>query len=216
MGESAKFNGEEIKIGTCEDMYYLRLDQRWQVRHISGNVDVLAQATELRFRFPWPDEDRVLPGSFERYDRSVAVWGYAMPDGVNHGTVQFRADAGYLLSIPCPESPMGKSWPQVHRNGFRGAVLLTQVKLLADGRVVPVLECGGCGAKWREENPDEIVKLARYFREEGDAKRRKSGDGRWWTSIAERLLVMAKLEDRRAKVFGPSEPEIVTMIPVNS
>lgn len=28
MGEYATYKGQEIKIGTCEDCYYLRADQR--------------------------------------------------------------------------------------------------------------------------------------------------------------------------------------------
>ena len=59
MGEYAKHKGEEIKIGTCENMYYLRFDQRHKVKALPGNVDPNgADAYALRFRFPWPNEDK--------------------------------------------------------------------------------------------------------------------------------------------------------------
>ena len=39
MGEYAKRNGKEIKIGTCESMYYLRYEHRKQVQPMPGNVN---------------------------------------------------------------------------------------------------------------------------------------------------------------------------------
>jgi hypothetical protein len=55
MGEYATYNGENIKLGTCESMYYLRADQRHLIsgyRFDGGD----------RFRFPFPDEDDIEPG----------------------------------------------------------------------------------------------------------------------------------------------------------
>jgi len=67
MGEYAKFGNSEIKIGTCEDMYYLRFEDRYKVRHLPGNVDPNkdSEAAHLRFRLPFPDEDHILPGGYE-------------------------------------------------------------------------------------------------------------------------------------------------------
>ena len=39
MGEYAKYQGEEIKIGTCEDLYYLRADQAFKVEGIDNSLD---------------------------------------------------------------------------------------------------------------------------------------------------------------------------------
>jgi hypothetical protein len=208
MGEYAKYGGQEIKIGTCETMYYLRADQRMMVRCMSGNVDPVRQATEIRFRFPWPDEDHIQPGAFQDYNRAIAVPGAMVPEGVEHYRVQFSASAGYLVSLPCPEThgttpglettlPNGV---KVARNGFSGAVKLTQQKILADGRIVPVCMCGGCGALWRMEGEDEIRALADAFIAEGERRRNDSWreDGRkigheFWHKIAERILTGAKL-----------------------
>lgn len=54
MGEFAKFNGTEIKIGTCENMYYLRADQAPLVLPVPNSLDPVAQAASIRFRFPFP------------------------------------------------------------------------------------------------------------------------------------------------------------------
>jgi hypothetical protein len=194
MGEYAirATDGEEIKIGTCEDMYYLRAEQRHQVRPLSGNVNPgSTDALALRFRFPWPDEDGTQPGEFhdKGYERGVFVPGAVVPANTEHYPVQFSAQAGYLISLPCPE---GTPDARVHRNGFAGAVQLEQQKLLTDGRLVPVCRCGGCGAKWRMEDQADIEALALAFRIEGDKRQaRGDGDPMWWHLVADRILLGA-------------------------
>src|SRR3990167_2579485 len=89
MGEYATRGKDRIKIGTCEDMYYLRFDQRDRVQHEPGNVAPNGEdAYGLRFRFPWPDEDHVAPGGEEfhanGYHRAIAVYGIQPPTEVEH------------------------------------------------------------------------------------------------------------------------------------
>lgn len=183
MGEYASFKGESVKIGTCEDMYYLRYDQRHLVQHEPGNVDPVTQAHLLRFRFPWPNEDGAAPGCYEPSYKAVWVPGLTAPAHVEHGTVQFTAPAGYLTSLPCPEGPGGVEGVYIYRNGFGGAVQLVAQKLVPDVGLVPVLRCGGCGAMWREEDRSEIERIAVAFRSEGDRADRK-----WWNTAADRIL----------------------------
>ena len=200
MGEYARYNGQHIKMGTCEDMYYLRADQRHLVQPELGSVDPNGpDAYSLRFRFPWPQEDDVAPGAFEDYCKAGAVPGATVPEGVEHYTVQFSASAGYLTSLPCPEGP-GPHPTFVHRNGFAGAVLLEQQKLLPDGRLVPVCRCRGCGAKYRIEEPAEIEARAVAFRSEGDRRERDGAhngpgkaDRQFWDEVADRVLSDAGL-----------------------
>lgn len=198
MGEYAKRLSDEanIKIGTCEDMYYLRFDQRDQVAHQSGNVDPNSEDVyALRFRFPWPSEDGTAPGEFADYHKSYGLSRFegCGAEHAEHGSVQFSAPAGYLLSLPCPEGPAATL--PVHRNGFSGAVHLVQQKLLRDGRLVPIMRCGGCGAKWRLENPAEIEALVVAIRAEADRKERDGrhngtgkNDRRWYDQVADRVL----------------------------
>lgn len=194
MGEYAKYRGESVKIGTCEDMYYLRHGQRKVVTRERGNVDPVADVTALRFRFPFPDEDHIEPGHFETYGRHVAVpSGWRPADGTfDHDNVQFTSRVGYLLSIPCPESGRVPDGVRVHKNGWHGDFLLVQQKQLADGRLVPVLQCGGCGAKFRLEDAGDIDALRAAFRSYGDAMVRQSRDqssgvGKFWHAIADRI-----------------------------
>ncbi len=202
MGEYAKYLGQSVKIGTCEDMYYLRAEHRASVTPERGSVDVTgAEATGCRFRFPWPDEDEIArPGhdnADHAYDRGVFIPGAASNPNVEHYSVQFTARPGYLLSIPCPEGQPDVTpgfstvvnGLKVARNGFAGAVHLCQQKLLADGRLVPVMRCGGCGAKWRLEDAAEIEALVVTIRAEADRRSIAKEDhaAHWWHTVADRV-----------------------------
>lgn len=205
MGEYATCNGERIKIGTCEDMYYLRFDQRRKVRHESGNVDPVKDAAELRFRFPFPDEDAIEPGAFEDYRKGVRIDGMPASKDVDHYNVQFSAPNGYLCSLPCPESaeytaePNGSSRSligvnrtapiRVGLNGYGGACKLVAQKFRPGIGLVPIMQCGGCGSLWRIEDRADIEALAVALRSMADAAlRNKSGMQSYYNTIADRVL----------------------------
>jgi hypothetical protein len=125
MGEYAirKSDGVEIKIGTCEDMYYIRFEDRDKVSALRGNVDIANDPDGSRFRLPFPDEDDVLPGEYHEYNRGLRL--YRMVEGppylgpnqeptehcedwkdesaANHpGVIQLHhQDAGLLVNLPC-------------------------------------------------------------------------------------------------------------------
>lgn len=189
MGEYALHEGREIKIGTCEDMYYLRADQRHQVQRLPGNVNP-ATETGIRFRFPWPDEDGKKPGSFEPPDRGICP-GYDLkpPAEVEHCPIQFKADAGYLVSLPCPEAPHIRDLPnlRIHRNGFQGAVLITQQRPW-EGHLVLVCMCGGCGTKYRLPTLEDAKPVI-------DACRKRAAEScdDWWSKVADRIEAGYKL-----------------------
>jgi hypothetical protein len=204
MGEYASYNGESVKIGTCEDMYYLRYADRAKVQHERGNVDTHNAKTvqALRFRFPWPDEDHLEPGDHgfhgNGYARAVAIPGFdPSPETraqVEHHSVQFTAQ-GYVTSLPCPESGQVVPGVTIHRNGFAGSVLLRAQKYVPGVGLVPILACGGCGAMWREEDRSEIERIAVAFRSEGDRLERMgahngtgAADRAWWDKVASRVL----------------------------
>lgn len=151
MGEHATYNGEEIKIGTCEEMYYLRHDQRHLISDYEfGPLD--------RFRFPFPDEDHIEPGQFDDHDRGVQCYGWRIPTdwGDGHGAVQFIASSGYNLCIDCPEAhsagdevgAIDVNGIKVHRNGWSAWPRVVQQRA-ADGVLATIVKCGACGAKWR-------------------------------------------------------------------
>jgi len=149
MGEYATFRGESVKLGTCENMYYLRAEQRHDVTGYSFGGDVLAG---VRFRFPFPDEDGTEPGAFGDHDRSVRIPGdFKIPDGEGFehvGSVQFRAEPGYLLSVPCPESSaFAATGLSIHRNGWTGGYGIAQTAY-REGEWRVIVTCRSCGARW--------------------------------------------------------------------
>lgn len=164
MGEYAirKSDGAEIKIGTCEQMYYLRADQVEQVLPMRNSVNPRSvdHAGSIRFRFPFPQEDNVRPGDFKDYDYGLGLYGIEPPeDGIDHGSLQFVRSypnsGGILLSIPCPRSKEGKaSALKVGYNGYNGPVHIHSQRLV-DGKLVLILRCGDCGALYRVPTLDE-------------------------------------------------------------
>jgi hypothetical protein len=175
MGEYAKYQGAEIKIGTCESMYYLRADQAHLVEPLHGNVDPINDAEHLRFRFPFPDEDGIEPGHFDDYNRGVRIPGWSLPDDFEgHGSVQFTASAGYVLSVPCPEQfgthgfgPVDVEGVAVHRNGFNGHPVVRQQRMV-DGILTVVVACGACGAAWRLPTLEDAAPVIEAFRAEAE------------------------------------------------
>lgn len=189
MGEYAKYNGKEIKIGTCEDMYYLRYDQRNLVRPLPGNLDPRDKNIQdiIRFRFPWPDEDNSEPGGqgadFDPF-RSFPIHDVAAPEDVDHTTVQFKASNGYLVSLPCPEGPKKIDGLTIHKNGYGGAVHLVQNRV-KNGKLVPVFKCGGCGCMWRVEDEDDLAPYLAAL----ESRIGKQGPNSFWRAILERMKI---------------------------
>ena len=175
MGEYVTYNGCEIKLGTCEEMYYLRADQRHLIRGYDFSPDA------YRYRFPFPDEDAIGPGRFEDYDRGVKIPDWKIPeDYEGHGTVQFKAnypDAGYLVSLPCPEqfpraaNGMGADLPNGVHVGFNGYNAQPRIvqQLALEGILYTVVSCGGCGNKWRL-GPDAATDVVAAFRADADRR----------------------------------------------
>jgi hypothetical protein len=159
MGEYAEYNGERIKIGTCEQMYYLRADQANKVTAVSGSVDPIRDAEHIRFRFPFPHEDGTEPGMFSPYDYGLGLYGIEPPEDIEHDTLQFSRtypqSGGILLSTPCPRSAEGKkSGLKFGYNGYTGSVHIHSQRLV-DGKRMLVMRCGDCGALYRLTDLDE-------------------------------------------------------------
>jgi len=188
MGEFASYKGESVKIGTCENMYYLRADQVGLVIREKNSLDPADKETQaqLRFRFPWPDEDGTEPGGdgFQPYERAVVVHGMQPPPRIEHNNVQFLAP-GYVASLPCPEGPFQDGY-RVHRNGFPGAVKIAWqgYRGLEPRRLAVICQCGGCGALYSLSKA-EAEPLIVACRAEAD---RGQGYGpEWWHAVADRI-----------------------------
>ena len=172
MGEYAQRNSdhERIKIGTCENMYYLRADQVQKVTGLPGNVSPISELG-LRFRFPFPSEDGVAPGNFEDYSKSYPVPGLGGQQFIGHGKLQFvsGSPSGWNVCLPCPNG--NEAQPEgikVHRNGGVADLGVVWQKRVGDGLHV-VVSCPACGASWsldREEAADMVATPLRATEQE--------------------------------------------------
>ncbi len=185
MGEYAKrkSDGADIKIGTCEDMYYLRYEDRHKVWPQANSLDPVTEACELRFRLPFPDEDSVLPGEYEQYARGERLWkswcyrcnalaSDACKSDHNHqtgcpsfedesaaddpGVIQLRHDSGLLVNVPCYHGvklPEVAKPVQIFWNGKSWHLELQQLRPTPAG-VKPIVGCRFCGHKWRYDWSD--------------------------------------------------------------
>lgn len=174
MGEYHKLNnGTEIKVGTCESLYYIRADQFGQLIPGGGDLPRSVEACGLqgyRFRFPFPEEDDIAPGDFENYNKGILVPASdaLLPgDCFDHGKQVFRHPSGSCgVSLPCPHS---KEWKEtglrLHNYGGIGIELVQQRPL--NGLLLPVIRCGCCGALSRLEGT-EVEALALAYRSEAD------------------------------------------------
>jgi hypothetical protein len=189
MGEYAEYQGERVKIGTCEQMYYLRADQADQVRALPGNVDPIDDRYGIRFRFPFPDEDGRAPGDVDgpehNFDRTFRIDGVPSA-GVDHYSVQFKAGNGYLLSIPCPEQgtrnvdrmSIELDGLKIGLNGYGGSFGIHSQKWVEadeDGpeRLVTVCRCHGCGALWRLHSWEMAEPIVIALRSQADDYQRR-------------------------------------------
>jgi hypothetical protein len=199
MGEYAKRKGtgERVKIGTCEDMLYLRADQINLVWPEHGNVNPASSDDQkvIRFRFPWPDEDNVAPGEFDDPFRKMRV-DLKTPAEVEHHSVQFIAkQQGYNVCLPCPEAHESDVY-RVARNGFAGSTFLVQ-QAYRNGLLVAIFECA-CGARWRAETLADAAPaieglLAEADRIDQERERAIARDGKDYgpDPTAERLRTIA-------------------------
>lgn len=166
MGEYAtrKSDGERVKIGTCENMYYLRYEDRGKVKKEPNNLDPNKEKG-LFWRLPFPDEDDVKIGEYEDYNRGYGLWkpiynalgkqisheDFTLDDmAVEPGSIQLKHECGVLLSIPChhgtklPDAPDG--W-RIGWNGKSPHLELTSVKNNED-EIRFVVRCRFCEDMW--------------------------------------------------------------------
>lgn len=190
MGEYAMYRGKEIKIGTCEDMYYLRADQAHLVTALPNNIDPMKDTATLRFRFPFPDEDGTAPGVFPDYDRTLALSGeFDCLKYADHRDIQFVARVGILAMLPCPRSDAGKTnGINYGYNGYAGSLRFGQQRVW-EGHLVLVAECGDCGAAFRLETLEQAEEVIVACRSKADRETRDDNPSvaKYWHTIADRI-----------------------------
>lgn len=153
MGEYALYLGKEkVKIGTCEDMYYLRHDHINKVVAISGNIDP-HKTVGLRFRLPFSDEDYIEPvGNYKVFNRMEPLGGFPADDLTdNPGIIQFHHESGLLINVPCYHGAKLPTMDGVRTfwNGKASWFIgLSAIKNVQRDVLRPVITCRYCRQSW--------------------------------------------------------------------
>lgn len=141
MGEYAKrhIDGVEVKIGTCECMYYLRYDRRKHVDYDFGSYSWL-------WRIPTPDEDQIKDGEYEfgglLYDGKYIPYRlgliYDIPEDIVSEIVKYKGNmqlhddrCGLLVNMPCYHGlklPENTADMNFHWNGKSECIYLSFLK----------------------------------------------------------------------------------------
>lgn len=170
MGEYAKrkSDGQEVKIGTCEDMLYLRYEDREKVSKLPNSLDPVREAGVLRFRLPFPDEDEIPIGEYKDPFRGMRLYRQCgvgqssyCEDFKDESTIkqpggfQLRHECGLLVNVPCYHGlklPEGNADFRPFWNGKGWFFELTQLApRTIDGifQVLPIVKCRHCREIWR-------------------------------------------------------------------
>lgn len=146
------YKGE--KIGTCESMYYMRLETAKELAERGEcDDDGIAFKSYLsdnvtRFRFPFPDEDGGIKADC-KYDK-----GFDLPAAsitVDHDRLCFHnthANGGYGINvfIPCPHSKEFKDQGIGISNGGAGEQFVTvRFQAIRNGEEKTIFACARCG-----------------------------------------------------------------------
>lgn len=155
MGEYAyrRPDGEHIKIGTCEDMYYIRYEDRKKVKPDEHSLDC-SKELEIRWRLPFPDEDYILPGNYMDHNRSEPLYDFDAELGPDYqpGTFLLSHESGIRVNVPCYH---GKKLPEntgdldIGWTNKKDHFILSSVKNTKDEGMMAVVKCKVCGEMWR-------------------------------------------------------------------
>lgn len=147
MGEYAKrkSDGEQVKIGTCEDMYYLRFEDKHLVEPCEGS------SFGYRFRLPFPDEDNLRPGDYADHDRTFPLIGFvwnARAEDV--GKVQLSNGTGVRISVDCFH---GEKTPELGKANIHSFPRKYELYMIREdkGKLWPVVRCAHCQDQWRAD-----------------------------------------------------------------
>lgn len=176
MGQYYKNN----KIGTCENMYYMRLSEAEKLaaqgKHDDDGIlfsEYLKDNT-TRWRFPFPDEDVMENAgtlhAIEDHDR-----GFDLPAGdveINHATICFsnqHHNGHYNMNIilPCPHSQEFKNLGiKTSNNGAGEQFLTVRYTAIRNGKEKTIFSCARCeGEQWLDNVDVEKIKsqATEYF-----------------------------------------------------
>ena len=203
MGEYIKLNGKEIKLGTCENLYYVRLDdlKNGKGEKEDGNLSLsgyLDPKNGFRYRFPFPEEDGTQPGSYEPYEKGLLIFlSEESPELLKdlptweHYNIYNSCSYNGVINVNiisyCPLS----SHPPIMGGTPAQAVVLLQQKQV-EGEIWVVVGCPYCGARVRLSR-DEALELSRAASNMGRGN--DPSNLKYWHEVSYRIMAGYKIPE---------------------
>ena len=188
MGEYAKLKttGEQIKIGTCENMYYLRFEDRYKVIYDSS-------FTGYRFRLPFPDEDKIEIGNYQDFDRGIDLIyhydeeteSYSYFDDIykehyqeHKGLIQLKHEnSGLLINAACyhgyklPDNNNSKELKAFFNGKSSSNFELSQVKIHLNKEtkvkeLIPIVRCKHCKTPFKADWSSVLLHIRQHTKED--------------------------------------------------
>ena len=187
MGEYAKLKstGEEVKIGTCENMYYLRFEDRYKVVY---NLSF----DNYRFRLPFPDEDNNGIGNYNDYDRGIELIPHYDEDiqltsyfddiykehyQKHKGLIQLKHESGIMINAACyhgyklPDNNDSKDLKAFFNGASSSNFELSQVKIQLNEEtkvkeLIPIVRCKHCKMPFRANWASVLLHIRQNTKED--------------------------------------------------
>lgn len=212
MGEYLKVNGKEIKLGTCESLYYVRLSDLQEIEalgiaeKIDGNDELagyLDPQNGYRYRFPFPNEDNTPAGDYENYDKGFSVvidphtapqlYGFLRGEEWEHGTIchSCNVDGAYNVNILLP-CPLAHDFPKdikLSQGSAQPVIEIVQLKQV-EGKIWTVIRCGFCKSAIRldEEGGTELATVLNAYADNMARYKDNESTVEYYREMARRVL----------------------------
>lgn len=206
MGEYATVDGYQVKLGTCEDLMYIRRSELLAMGFVGESGSCPRKSDYLVeghfYRFPWPHEDKetakdIAQRNPEPHFLEMLEVPESVREHVHHKQLWHHItgpDAGYQVNVghPCPaeiETFTGDEG-KLCRSGTAGVsddektwVYPVRVKSLANGETETVFACVWCQSWFRFGNAATVAELI-----EANLPRIEAANNRGDDTHASRLL----------------------------
>ena len=214
MGEYVNYNGNQIKLGVCEDLDYVnfydycRMLSEGKLTQVSGNekpADYIQGP--YRFRFPFPE----CPGVMDNGPQMDDCVSIIVPKELGLGTDLVHRDmivtitpagvqgGGFNMMFPCPydEAFTLKTSGGKFYNQSSITLSISQQRPL-EGLLWTVLGCGFCGTKVRITGA-EAIKLTEHIRSQHTGN---MPDDKFWNELCLEILKGYASDNHVAKMLA--------------
>ncbi len=191
MGEYLKIkNGDTVKVGTCENLYYATLDDLKQEKTIESQY-FLGKESSWRYRFPNPNEKKIKIGNYE-YDKGGIHFTYPLKESfkLEHDKICVRTGAkngGYGINhyITCPGA---KKWEQTcsKRENVIPFEIVMQKYNQETQNLMTLIKCEYCGAMFslNKEAAIQLIHILLEYHRNQDWEIQRQGNNNYWLEVA--------------------------------